>query len=313
MELLPSRPDVPSEGSNDWKEIPYDYRTPAVVGDDAIRRRAEKEPGIKIKDESFARLKRGEVLPVTQEWNPELYGQNARYVSRLGAPLLDLLDPRPGERILDLGCGDGVLTHQLAERGCEIVGVDSSPEMVEAALALGVDARVMDGHELSFEEEFDAVFSNAALHWMKRPDQVVAGVKRALKPGGRFVGEFGGHGNIGTLLQGIQGALAQRGIEFEPLNPWYFPTAEEYRERLEAHGLEVTVCALVPRPTPLETDLSGWLTVFAGTFLNALPESEREPFLADVTDRCRDRLYDPDRGWWVDYVRLRFAAVKPTI
>lgn len=247
---------------------------------------------------------------MTQTWNPQLYGENARYVPELGAALIDLLDPRPGERILDLGCGDGILTRQLAERGCEVVGVDASPEMIEAALALGVDARLMDGHELSFENEFDAVFSNAALHWMKRPDRVLAGVVRALKPGGRFVGEFGGDGNVETVLRGIQGALAERGLDFEPLNPWYFPTVEEYRERLEAHGLEVTLCTLTPRPTPLTTDVSGWLTVFAGTFLNALPESERERFLKDVTDRCRDKLHDPQRGWWADYVRLRFAAVK---
>lgn len=245
-----------------------------------------------------------------QEWNPALYGQNARYVSQLGAPLLDLLDPRPGERILDLGCGDGVLTRELAERGALVVGVDSSPEMVQAARALGVDARVMDGEELTFDNEFDAVFSNAALHWMKRPDRVLAGVRRALKLGGRFVGEFGGRGNIETLLEAIQGALAERGLDFESLNPWYFPTAEEYRERLEAHGMEVTFCTLIPRPTPLETDLTGWLTVFAGSFLNALSPSERERFLQEVRDRCRNKLFDPDRGWWVDHVRLRFAAVK---
>src|SRR5690606_30524386 len=134
-----------------------------------------------------------------------------------------------GERILDLGCGDGVLTREIAERGCEVVGVDSSPEMVEAARALGTDARLMDGHCLSFESEFNAVFSNAALHWMNRPDEVLEGVARALKPGGRFVGEFGGDGNIREVLRGIRGALGDRGVDFDRLNPWYFPTAEEYR------------------------------------------------------------------------------------
>lgn len=211
---------------------------------------------------------------------------------------------------MDLGCGDGDLTRRLVERGCRVVGVGSSPEMVEAARKLGLDARLMDGHELAFDNEFDAVFSNAALHWMKEPDRVIAGVVRALKPGGRFVGEFGGHGNIETLLRGIREALARRGIDFESLNPWYFPTAEEYRQRLEAQGFEVTFCTLIPRPTPLTTDLSGWLAVFAGTFLNALPEAERPAFLQDVTERCGDRLFDAERGRWVDYVRLRFAAYK---
>ncbi len=136
----------------------------------------------------------------------------------------------------------------------------------------------MDGEELTFDNEFDAVFSNAALHWMKRPDRVLAGVRRALKLGGRFVGEFGGRGNIETLLEAIQVALAERGLDFESLNPWYFPTAEEYRERLEAHGMEVTFCTLIPRPTPLETDLTGWLTVFAGSFLNALSRPSASGF-----------------------------------
>ena len=247
---------------------------------------------------------------MSQTWNPGLYAQNARYVSDLGTSLVDLLDPKPGERILDLGCGDGVLTRELAERGCEVVGVDASPEMIEAALALGVDARVMDGHSLAFENEFDAVFSNAALHWMNRPDQVLAGVERALKPGGRFVGEFGGHGNIEALLWGIRGALAGRGIDFDSLNPWYFPTVDDYRSRLEAHGMQVIDCTLIPWPTPLPTDLAGWLTVFASVFLEAIPESEREQFLQDVIDRCKAKLYDPDHGWWADYVRLRFVATK---
>src|SRR5690606_15058705 len=134
-------------------------------------------------------------------------------------------------------------------------------------------------------------------------------VVRALKPGGRFVGEIGGYGNIGTLLRGTEDALTRRGFEFEPLNPWYFRSAEEYRQRFEVHRLEGSLSSLIPRTTTLRMDLCGWLSVFAGTCLNALAESERESFLHDVTDHCRNKLYDPDKGWWVDYVRLRFAAV----
>lgn len=248
---------------------------------------------------------------MSQAWNPQAYAHNARYVSDYGSPVLELLDPRPGERILDLGCGDGVLTRQLAERGCEVVGVDTSPDMIEAARGLGLDARVMDGHALEFEAEFDAVFSNAALHWMKRPGEVLAGVARALKPGGRFVGEFGGDGNIGAIVSGLKGALAEREIDFESLNPWYYPTVDEYRARLEAAGFRVLQCTLFPRPTPLPTDLAGWLAVFARVFVEALPAPEREAFVVDVVERCRPALYDPAKGWWVDYVRLRFAAVKP--
>jgi trans-aconitate methyltransferase len=129
-----------------------------------------------------------------QQWNPQQYAENARFVSDLGAPVIELLAPQPGERILDLGCGDGALTVKLLDFGCKVIGIDSSPEMVVAAKSLGIDARVMNGQTLQFNGEFNAVFSNATLHWMKNPESVIAGAWCALKPGGRFVGEFGGHG-----------------------------------------------------------------------------------------------------------------------
>jgi len=135
-----------------------------------------------------------------QHWNPEQYGRNARFVSELGMPVVELLSPRSGERILDLGCGDGALTVKLVELGCTVVGVDSSAEMVSVARLLGVDAHIMDGQSLAFVSEFDAVFSNAVLHWIKNPERVLAGVWRALKPGGRFVGEFGGYGNVAVIV-----------------------------------------------------------------------------------------------------------------
>lgn len=223
---------------------------------------------------------------MSQRWDPGSYERDARYVSDYGMAVVELLDPRPGERILGLGCGDGALTRRIMERGCEVVGVDCSAEMVEAARALGVDARVMDGHDLAFASEFDAVFSNAALHWMRRPERVVSGVVRALKPGGRYVGEFGGHGNIRSVVRGIKDALAKRGTDFEAVNPWYFPTAEEYRTLLETFGLRVLTCSLFPRPTPLPTDLAGWLRVFGRAFLDILPESEQEPLIKKVPLRC---------------------------
>lgn len=139
---------------------------------------------------------------MNQVWNPTAYARDARFVSELAGDVIDLLAPQVGERILDLGCGEGALTKRLAASGCEVVGIDASPEMVEAAVGGGLDARLMDGHSLSFDAEFDAVFSNASLHRMKKPDQVIAGVRRALKNGGRFVGEFGGHGNIAVVVHG---------------------------------------------------------------------------------------------------------------
>jgi trans-aconitate methyltransferase len=246
-----------------------------------------------------------------QQWSPEQYAKNARFVSDLGVPVVALLAPRAGERILDVGCGDGPLTKKLVEAGCEVVGIDASPAMIEAARAVGLDARVMDGQALRFEGEFDAVFSNAALHWMKQAGAVIAGVRRALKPGGRFVGEFGGDGNTATVLRALEAALQQRGLDFRTFNPWYFPSVEEYRNTLEAHGFVVNSIALIPRPTPLPGSLVAWLETFAQSFIAPVPTAERAGFLARVEDLCRPTLCNAEGAWSVDYVRLRFAAVKP--
>lgn len=247
---------------------------------------------------------------MTQDWDADAYARDARYVSDLATEVVELLNPRPGERILDLGCGDGVLTRGLADAGCIVVGVDSSPQMVEAAVKLGVDARVMDGESLSFVEEFDAVFSNAALHWMTRPERVVAGVRRALKPGGRFVGEFGGHGNVAAVRRALSEALDERGLSADELNPWYFPTPEEYRALLEAEGMEVSECILFPRPTVVTTGIVNWLKVFAQRFMEPILEGEREAFLQQVAKYCEAELLNADGEWVVDYVRLRFAAKR---
>ncbi len=241
-------------------------------------------------------------------WDPHLYARNARFVSDLGMPVVALLDPRPGERILDLGCGDGVLTEKLAAFGCEVVGVDASQAQVEAARARGLDARVLDGEALPFEAEFDAVFSNAALHWMKNPGAVVEGVRRALRAGGRFVAECGGRGNVSRIRAAISEMLRRRGRDAETVNPWYFPSAEEYRRLLEAHGFEVKEMTLFPRPTPLPGDVLEWLETFAGGFSSAVPETERSSFLVEVREALRPDLCDAQGLWTVDYVRLRFAA-----
>jgi len=246
-----------------------------------------------------------------QQWSPEQYAKNARFVSDLGMPVVMLLEPRAGERILDVGCGDGPLTKKLVEIGCEVVGVDASPAMIEAAKALGLDAHVMDGQALQFSHEFDAVFSNAALHWMKQPEAVIDGVWKALKPGGRFVAEFGGDGNNATVLRALVSALQQRDLDFHALSPWYFPTVEDYRGKLETRGFVVKTIALIPRPTPLPGSLVAWLETFAQSFLAPLPVAERAQFLADVENHCRSTLCDANGKWTVDYVRLRFSATKP--
>ncbi len=248
-----------------------------------------------------------------QRWDPARYARNARFVTDLGAEVVALLAPEPGERILDLGCGDGVLTRQLADAGCRMVGVDGSAAQVAAARALGLDARVGSGEDLTFEAEFDAVFSNAALHWMRRADRVLAGIWRALVPGGRFVGEMGGYGCVEQIRTALIRALDRRGLDGAAADPWYFPTAEDYRVRLAARGFVVESIALFPRPTPLPGDVVGWLETFAQTFLAPLPPADRPAYLAEVRDALRPALCDAAGQWTADYVRLRFAARRPVV
>jgi SAM-dependent methyltransferase len=223
-------------------------------------------------------------------------------------PVIERLAPQPGERILDLGCGDGALTVKLVELGCDVVGVDAAPDMVRAARERGLDARVLDGHALDFTREFDAVFSNAALHWMREPDRVIPGVARALRPGGRFVGEMGGHGNVAAIVTALLAVLARRGSDGEALIPWYFPTPAAWRSRLEAHGFTVTSIELIPRPTPLPTDMGGWLDTFAANFLRALPAPDRAAARDETIALLRPSLMDEAGRWTADYVRLRFSA-----
>jgi len=246
-----------------------------------------------------------------QHWDPDRYALNARFVADLAAPLIDLLAPRGHERILDLGCGDGALTEKLATQVAAVAGVDSSPEQIRAAGGRGLDAQVMDGHRLTFAAEFDAVVSNAALHWMLQPDAVIDGVWRALKPGGRFVAEMGGDGNVVLIKTALIAALDRRGLDGAAHVPWYFPAVEEQRGRLERRGFTVREIALIPRPTPLPGDIAGWLDTFGEPFLNALPVADRAAAVAEVREALRPALCDAAGNWSADYVRLRFAADKP--
>ncbi|HSN74965.1 MAG TPA: class I SAM-dependent methyltransferase [Anaerolineae bacterium] len=246
-----------------------------------------------------------------QTWDPAQYARNARFVADFGLPVVELLDPQPGEHILDLGCGDGVLTEKLAALGCQVVGVDSSPAQVAAAQARGLDARVLDAQHLPFEAEFDAVFSNAALHWMRQPEAAIAGVWRALEPGGRFVGEMGGAGNIAAVLEALTTTLARRGVDAHQISPWYFPDETEYRQKLEQAGFVVTSIERFPRPTPLPGDLGDWLETFAGSFLSTFTGDEHAQAMDELRDLLRPRLLNDEGIWVMDYVRLRFAATKP--
>ena len=249
-------------------------------------------------------------MSITQRWDPDSYARNARFVSDLGSPVLELLAAKSGERILDLGCGDGVLTKRLAELGCDVLAIDSSPAQIEAALNLDLDARVMDALEMPFREEFDAVFSNAVLHWIKSADQMIAGVFRALKPGGRFVAECGGYGCINKIRTALVHALDRRGLHGEAYVPWYFPTPGDYATRLEKAGFRVDSIALIPRPTPLPGDIVAYLDTFAQNFLSALPADARPEYLDEVRATLEPQLRDDNGVWIADYVRLRFAATR---
>jgi len=246
-----------------------------------------------------------------QHWDPARYARNAGFVPALGGPVLALLDPRRGERVLDLGCGNGALTARLAELGARVVGVDASADQVAAAKACGLDARVMDGQALAFESEFDAVLSNAAIHWMRRAESVVDGVWRALAPGGRFVAEMGGGANVAVVLDALTAALARRGIDARAVMPWYFPTDAEYRTLLEQRGFAVASIELIPRPTPLPGDVRDWLETFTESFLSTVPAADRPALLDELAAALEPRLLGADGVWVLDYVRLRFLARKP--
>jgi len=247
----------------------------------------------------------------SQDWESKRYQTNAGFVPVLGMPVVELLDPRPGERILDLGCGDGVLTEKLVAAGCDVVGVDAGADMIRVAREKGLNAHVMDGHELTFDAEFDAVFTNAALHWMLEPAKVAAGVRRALKPGGRYVGEFGGHGNAAACVTAMIAVVNARGLDGAALRPWYFPTPAEFGSLLTAEGFTVHSVDLIPRPTPLPTDVGDWMDTFGAAFFSALPADQRADARAEAVELLRPSLCDSEEKWTADYVRLRFSASLP--
>lgn len=245
-----------------------------------------------------------------QVWRPGDYNANASFVSNLGSPVVALLNPKVGEKILDLGCGDGTLAEQMQRAGARVVGIDSSPEMIAAATARGVEAFVMSGEAITFTEEFDAVFSNAALHWIPNYRAVISGAYNALKEHGRFVGEFGAFGNVQRIIDGIEAVFARNPDFGKFHNPWYFPKEADYAVALEEGGFRVDVVQTIVRPTPLTTGVREWLKVFANHVISGLSAEQEERFLQQVEESVRPHLYDPASGWSADYVRLRFAATK---
>jgi trans-aconitate methyltransferase len=246
-------------------------------------------------------------------WNAQDYAANAGFVPALGHAALELLAPGPGEAILDLGCGDGVLTRRIADAGADVLGVDMSGQMLEAARALGLKVEQADGQALSFEARFDAVFSNAALHWMPNQRAVADGVFRALKPGGRYVGECGGFGNIAAIRTALRAVLQAQGFSPDSGGGQTYLTAEAFAEVHQAAGFVEIEARIIPRPTPLATGIRGWLKTFRAGFLDeaGVPEAARARVVDEVEALLAPALRDAAGNWCADYVRLRWQARKP--
>ncbi len=241
----------------------------------------------------------------TSQWDAADYARVGGFVPALGAAALELLDPQPGEHILDVGCGDGTLTLKIKEAGADVVGIDNSLSMVAAAKAKGLDARLMDAAELKFAEAFDAAFSNATLHWVLDKERAARAIWFALKHGGRFAGEFGGAGNLRRLREALDDELVARGFEppVEAAN-WY-PTPEEFSAVYETAGFKDIDARLIERPTPLEHGVQGWVLVFRAGWLDraGVPDDERQAVADAVAERVGSDI--------ADYVRLRFMIRKP--
>jgi SAM-dependent methyltransferase len=245
-----------------------------------------------------------------QAWNPLDYEKNGAFVHGLAGGVLEWLDAKPSERILDLGCGDGQLTQRLVSAGASVVGVDASPEMLVAARARGIDAREGHAESLPFADcTFDAVFSNAALHWVRNQDAMLAEVRRVLRPGGRFVAEMGGHGNIAAIRVALAAVLARYGHGGREGGENYYPTPVSYARRLERHGFKVERISLIPRPTPLPASgMEGWLRTFCRGVLDALPEELQQPVIEETAALLAPVLREEEGNWSADYVRLRFIG-----
>jgi len=241
----------------------------------------------------------------TSKWNAADYARVGGFVAELGEAALDLLDPKAGERILDVGCGEGTLTRKIVERGATVLGIDNSTEMVAAARANGVDAVLLSAEDMQFFAEFDAAFSNATLHWVLEKEQAARAIFRALKSGGRFAGEMGGEGNLAKLREALDEELVIRGYvpPVEATN-WY-ASPEEFASVYEMAGFKEIDARLIERPTPIGHGVAEWVTTFRRGWLDraAVPEAERAEIGAAVADRVGSNI--------ADYVRLRFIMRKP--
>ncbi len=248
-------------------------------------------------------------------WDAALYDSRHSFVWKYAAELIELLAPRKGERILDVGCGTGHLAHQISLAGAEVIGLDHSPAMIEQARSHypQLEFILADAASFQFAEPFDAVFSNAALHWVKPPDQAVNCIARALKPGGRFVAEFGGRGNLQSFHSALRRAREAIGCPVSPeQEPWYFPTIGEYTSLLEQYGLQVRQASFFDRPTPLEDGENGlrnWMEMFGSVFMVGLSPAEQQRLFRSFAEQLRPTQFRAG-AWVADYTRIRIVALR---
>lgn len=246
---------------------------------------------------------------MTQNWDPQAYGKNGAFVHGMAGGVVEWLAVQPGERILDLGCGDGQLSARLVATGAIVRGVDASAQMAAAARDRGIVADEANAEALPYQDaSFDAVFSNAVLHWVRDHDAMLREVKRVLRPGCRFVAEMGGHGNVAAILTALFATLERHGYGALENDINYYPTPEAYSRRLKRAGFSVEKIALIPRPTPLENGMTEWFRTFRRGVLEKLPENLRNVVVAEATTLLERTLRDEDGNWVADYVRLRFVA-----
>ena len=272
-----------------------------------VVKRASDEKGQELSKEEIIELY--ERTREVNNWDADNYKKHASFVSDLAMPVVDLLSPKMGEHILDLGCGDGTLAVEILKSKATLKGVDLSEDMVAKAKLKGIDASVNNVLNLPFYEEFDAVFSNAVLHWVKESEAAVENINKVLKRGGRFVGEFGGYGNVEHIVNAIEKTFLNH-PEYGTFNsPWYFPKVQEYKKLLETHGFSVEYCELVPRPTPID-DITNWLEIFANGIVEHLSTEQKKEFVKETRERLSSALYNPKTGWYADYIRIRFRATK---
>ncbi|MEH2143938.1 class I SAM-dependent methyltransferase [Nostoc sp.] len=254
-------------------------------------------------------------ISIPNNWNTALYQDKHAFVWQYGEDLLKFLNPKPGESILDLGCGTGQLTEKIAQAGAEVIGVDHAATMIEKARQNYPHIRfdVADARNFQVDKPLDAVFSNAVLHWVKEANSAIASIHQALKPGGRFVTEFGGKGNIQAIVKALYSALESIGIpQAQVENPWYYPSIGEYAILLEQQGFDVIYSTLFARPTPLvegEAGMANWIQMFANTFLTLLPADQQTQVIRAVEEYLKPTLYQ-EGTWTADYRRIRIVAIK---